>query len=164
MSPTDCAVIFKHRETSATLTPNGQSVPTDEATCVVFDRLEAAQQYCEAKVQSLTGVRCEVYDANGLARPPLLIVVQRESQDQQDTGSVWSPRRKLIAAALILLSLPLFWMGSQERSSSDVLIFLGINCVLAALRFIYWDFGIRHRERERRKRVDQHRKIERGDA
>jgi hypothetical protein len=58
--PTDCAVFLKHRTISASLAPDGQpySTPAD-ATCIVFDRLDAARRFCEAKVQAMPHVRCE---------------------------------------------------------------------------------------------------------
>ena len=165
MSPTECAVFFKHRTTSAPISPAGEAYRTsEETTCVIFDRLEAARQYCETRVQALPQARCEVYDQRGLAKPPLLVIVHPDVRKQEDTGSIWSRRRKLIAAVLILASLPLFWMGAKEGASSDIAIFFGINCIVAALRFIYWDYGIKHREKQRLERVEAHQKAERGDA
>jgi len=34
---------------------------------------------------------------------------------------------------------------------------------LTGLRFLYWDFAMKHRERERLKRLEAHRLMERGD-
>ena len=155
MRPTDCAVFLKDRITSA---------PVDENACIVFDGVDAAQRFCEARVAALPHLRGEIYDAQGLARPPLLLVVHPDVQRQEQGGSHWSRRRKLLAGACVLISLPLFWFGVHSSSSSDVAIFLAINCVFVALRFLYWDVGTRHRERETRKRLESHRKMERGDA
>jgi hypothetical protein len=32
------------------------------------------------------------------------------------------------------------------------------------MRFLYWDFGVKHKERERQKRLEAHRRLELGDA
>jgi hypothetical protein len=128
----------------------------------MFKCLDAAQRYCEAKVQALPHLRCEIYDAQGLAHPPLLVIVHPDYQRKEDSGSQSSRRMKLIAGGLLLTSASLFWIG--RRKSSDLAIFLAINCIFAALRFVYWDFGVKHRERERRRRLEEHRKMERGDA
>jgi hypothetical protein len=42
--------------------------------------------------------------------------------------------------------------------------FLGSNCVLFGLRFLYWEYAVKHREHDRRRRLEAHRRIERGDA
>jgi hypothetical protein len=42
--------------------------------------------------------------------------------------------------------------------------FLAFNCILAALRFLYWDFGLKLRERERQQRLEAHRQLERGGS
>ena len=155
MRPTDCAVFLKDRVTSA---------PIDENTCILFDRVAAAQRFCESRVAALPHLRCEIYDSQGLARPPLLVVVHPDVQRQEQAGSSWSRRRKVLAGVLALISVPLFWFGARSSSSSDVAIFLAINCVFVALRFVYWDVGTRHHEREKRKRLESHRKMERDDA
>ena len=148
MRPTECAVFLKDRTTSISLAPDGQAYPSPaQVTCIVFKRLDAAQRFCEAKVQTLPQLRCEIYDAQGLAHPPIAVILHPESQGREEAGPIWSRRRKLGAGALSLISLPLFWMGIWSSNSRDLAIFLGINCILVALRFLYWDFGLKHRTR-----------------
>jgi hypothetical protein len=161
--PTECAVFLKDCRTSTAVTPEGRPYPDPAGiTCVVFPCLDAAQRYCEARVQALPHLRCDVYDAQGLAHPPLLVILHPDNQRKEDSGSHWSHRRKLIAVALFLASAPLFWVGRMQ--GSDLSIFLGFNCIFLALRFVYWDFGLKHHERKRRLRLEAHRKMERGDA
>jgi hypothetical protein len=163
--PTECAVFLKDRATSTSLSPDGHAYPGPAlVTCIVFNRLDAAQRFCEEKVQTLPQLRCEIYDARGLAYPPLAVILHPESQRQEDAGPIWLRRRKLCAGALSLISLPLFWMGTRSSNSGDVAIFLGINCILLALRFLYWDFGLKHSERKRLKRLEDHQRMERGNA
>ena len=163
--PTQCAVFLKSRTDSTPLAPNGQPYPNpDDISCVVFDSLDAAQRFCEAKVEALPHLRCEVYDAQGLAHGPLLVVVHPDFQRKEESGSFWSRRRKLLALSFLLVSLPLLWIGTRGSNFSDVAAFLAFNCILLAARFLLWDIGFKHRERERRRRFEAHRKIERGDA
>jgi len=160
---TECAVFLKDRMTSASVTPEGRPYADPaEIACIVFKCLDAAQRFCEAKVQALPHLRCEIYDAQGLAHPPLLVVIHPDHQRDEDSSFRWSQRRKLIAGGFLMASAPLFWIG--WRKSSDLAIFLAINCIFVALRLAYWDFGVKHRERERRRRLEEHRKMERGDA
>jgi hypothetical protein len=162
---TDCAVFLKNRTDSTSLAPDGRPYPQpSDGTCVVFHSLDAAQQFCEAKVKELPHVRCQIYDAEGPAQRPLLVIVHPEFQRNEESGATWSRRRKLIMIGLILLSIPLFWVGTLDRNSSDIAIFFGINCLVLALRFLYWDAGWRASERKRLARLESHRTLERGDA
>jgi hypothetical protein len=161
--PTECAVFLKDRTTSVAVTPDGlpYATPT-EIACMVFNSLDAAQRFCEAKVKALPQLRCEIYDAQGLAHPPLLVMVHPDHERHEDSGSRWRRRRKLVIIALLAAAVPLFWI--DRLRSSDLAIFLALNCIFIALRFVYWDFGVKHREKERQRRLEEHRKMERGDA
>ena len=163
--PSQCAVFLKSRTASTSLRLDGQPCLSQaEVTCIVFDQIEAAQRFCEAKVQDLPDLRCEIYDAHGLVNPPLLVVLHPEFQRKEESGPLWSRRRKWIGAILVLLSVLLFWMAARESIPTDLGIFLGINCVLLGLRFLYWHVGLKHSERKRRDRLEAHRKLEEGDA
>jgi hypothetical protein len=165
ISPTECAVFFKDRVDSSPLAPDGQPYASGaRESCVVFSSLDAAQRFCEAKIHALPQLRCEIYDSHGLAHPPLVVLVHPDFERKEDGGPIGSRRRTWGAGALFLVSLLFFWMAARSSSSRDLAIFLGINCILLALRFLYWDFGVKQKERERRKRLEDHRKIERGDA
>jgi hypothetical protein len=163
--PTQCVVFLKDRTTSTSLTPDGKPYarPAD-TTCLVFDRVDAAQQFCEMKVQALPYLRCEIYDAQGLAHPPLLVIVHPNFQHQEDSDSFWSRRRKLIALVLFLMAPPLIWIDMRRANTLILPTFLAFSCILAGLRFLYWDFGVKHREQERQRRLEAHRQMERGDA
>ena len=161
----DCAVFLKHRTDSTALAPDGRPYANlRDYTCVVFHTLDAAQRFCESKVHDLPHVRCEIYDNDGLLHPPMLVILHPEFQLKEDSGPIWSRRRKLIMGLLIVLAIPLFWIGSRGSVSSDIAIFLGINCLLLALRFLYWHAGSSISERKRRERLDAHRRSEGGDA
>jgi hypothetical protein len=51
------------------------------------------------------------------------------------------------------------------RGSTLILpTFLAFNGILAGLRWLDWEVGVKHREQQRRKGLNAHRKMERGDA
>ena len=53
----------------------------------------------------------------------------------------------------------------MRRANELVLpTFLAFTCILTGLRFLYWDFGVKNRERERQRRLEAHRRKERGSA
>jgi len=165
IGPTQCAVFFQDRGSSAPLSSAGKPfAKREDATCLLFDRLDAAQQFCEAKVLSLPHVCCEILDAQGRAHPPLLVITHPDFHRDNDYGSTWSRRRKIIAVALILASAPLFWLDWKHHGGLILPTFLAFNCILLAMRFLYWDLGARHREQERLKRLEAHRMLESGDA
>jgi hypothetical protein len=165
MRPTQCAVLLKNRESSVPLSPAGQPFARrEDATCLLFDRLDAAQQFCEAKVQEMPHVAGEILDARGRAHPPLMVITHPDFHGEDDSGAKWSRRRVLISASLILAAPPLFWLDMRHHNTLILPTFLGFNCILLAMRFIYWHYGVRHRERERLKRLAAHRMLESGDA
>ena len=85
MRPTDCAVVLKSQATSASLGTDGQPFrKLADTTCIVFDRLDEAQRFCESKVQALPHLRCEIYDAQGLAHPPLLVIIHPDRQRKEE--------------------------------------------------------------------------------
>src|SRR5215471_14208696 len=101
--PTQYAVFLKNREDFTSLAPGGQLYPNlDDNSCVVFNSLDAAQRFCEAKVEALPDLRCEIYDAQGLAHAPLLVIVHPNFQRKEESSSFWSRRRKLLATIFIL--------------------------------------------------------------
>jgi hypothetical protein len=163
--PTQCAVFLKDRATTTSLTQEGKSYASAlDTTCFLFDQIEEARQFCEAKVLALPHLRCEIYDAEGLAHPPLLVILHPDFQHQEDSGSFWSRRRKLIALVLLLMAPPLIWLDMRRSNELILPTFLAFNCILLAMRFLYWDFGVKHRERERQRRIEAHRLKERADA
>jgi hypothetical protein len=165
IDPADCVVFLKDRADSTSLAPHGRPYPKpSDETCVVFRSLEAAQQFGEAIVEHLPHVRCEIYDAEGPANRPLLVIVHPEFRSSEESGPIGSRHRRLMMFVLVLSSIPLFWLGAHGTSSSDLAIFFGINCLLLALRFLYWDAGWKASERKRLARLESHRKLERGDA
>jgi hypothetical protein len=59
---------------------------------------------------------------------------------------------------------PLIWIDMRRQNTLILPTFLAFNCILAGLRFIYWDFGVKQQERERRNRLEAHLRKEQGGA
>ncbi len=101
---TQCAVFLSDVSTSEPLSRAGKPFPSAaEATCVVFDSLDARATFLRFTFEEQPNVRCEVIDGQGM--------------------------------------------------------------MIVALRFLHCDFGLKHAQRERQKRVEAHRRRERaGDG
>jgi hypothetical protein len=112
----------------------------------------------------LPHLRCEIYDTDGLAHPPLQVMSHPDYQHKEESGAFWSSRRKLIAVILFLMAPPLIWIDMRRQNTLILPTFLAFNCILAGLRFIYWDFGVKQQERERRNRLEAHLRKEQGGA
>ena len=165
IGPTQCAVFLRDRATSVSRNADGKPFPDPDATtCLLFDRIDEARDFSEAKVRALPHLRCEIYDADGLAHSPLLVIVHPDVQHEEETGSFWSRRRRVIAVILFLMAPPLIWLDRRHANSLILPTFLAFNCILLGLRFLYWDFGVKHREKEREERLVAHRRKELGSA
>jgi hypothetical protein len=159
MHPAQCAVFLKSRTSLVPLSPDGKPFPKPaDTTCILFESLESAQCFCEAKARGIPELRCEIYDSQGLAHAPLLVIVAPGLEGEDDASPLWAGRRKWIAAGLGVAAAWLFWLA--VRRGSDLYIFLALNCLMLALRFLFWEFGVKHHERERKKRLEAHRDSE----
>jgi hypothetical protein len=69
-------------------------------------------------------MRCEIYDAEGLAHPPLVVIVHPDQRHTEETGSFWSRRRKLIAMVLFLLAPALIWIDMRRANTIVLPTFL----------------------------------------
>ena len=163
MGPNHSAVLFKDRVTSVPLSPKGRPYSASaDCTCVLFDDLDAAQRFCETKVKELPSLICEIFNSEGRAKPPLLVITHPDYESDDDSGAASSRRRKLIVAALFAAGAALF--SINFRGENTLATILASNCVLFGLRFLYWEFAVKHREQDRRRRLEAHRRVERGDA
>jgi hypothetical protein len=163
MRPDQCAVLFKDRATSAPLSQQGKPYPdATECTCLLFDHLDAAQRFCETRVRDLPSLVCEIFNSEGRAKPPLLVITHPDHGSDDDSGPASSRRRKFIVTGLFAAGAALFSINLWGENT--LATFLASNCVLFGLRFLYWEYAVKHREQERRRRLEAHRRIERGDA
>jgi|SRR5579871_1072215 len=155
--PSQCAVIITDVSTLATLSASGQAREhVMDATCMVFERFDLARQFCERTVAALPNARCEIFDYEGLARPPLLVVLHPSHQDRDESSASAGRRRRVIAVLLLLGAIALVWFDWRHGWSSLIPTLIAINLVVAALRFAYWNFGLSQKERERARRLASH--------
>ena len=120
LTPAQCAVFFKHIQNSYPLSPDGVAIPRfKDCTFVRFDSVEEARQFCEGKVQQFPYMCCEVFDCNGKAKPPLVVVVHPSASEEDELSDTWVRRRKIIAIACFIGALPLFVWDWRAGGRSD---------------------------------------------
>lgn len=145
LSPGNYPVFLRDARTSAERNAEGKPLrPGEPGVCVVFDNLESAKAFCERKMLEVPELRCDIYDHRGLVGPPVCTFGDRE----------WNPRPKTLmslAAACVIVSVPLFWFDWHKRGEMILLSVLGINLVAASMRFLFWAFGAIDDQREREK-------------
>jgi hypothetical protein len=108
--------------------------PEDKSTCLVFDSLLDAETYCEAKVEEIPRLRCDIYDHSGKSKPPMLTYVNQRF--------LKSPRRHIYWGwVLVAASVPCFWIEWHWHGTLVIPVILGINLVFAGLRLVYWGAG-----------------------
>jgi hypothetical protein len=129
------AVFHSDIATDVEKTPDGRYLkPGEDSTCLVFDSLAEAESYCEAKVEEIANLRCDIYDHTGKSRPPMLTYVNK--------AHVKAPARRVYWGwALVAASLPLFWIEWHWHGTLVVPMVVGINLVFAGLRMVYWGKG-----------------------
>jgi hypothetical protein len=129
------AVFHSDIATDVEKTPDGRYLkPGEDSTCLVFDSLAEAESYCEAKVEEIPSLRCDIYDHTGKSRPPMLTYVNKVH--------VRAPARRVYWGwALVASSLPLFWIEWHWHGTLVVPMVVGINLVIAGLRMVYWGKG-----------------------
>jgi hypothetical protein len=142
--PGQFAVFHSDVATDVERTSEGKYLqPGDDSTCLVFDSLAEAEAYCEAKVDQIPNLRCDIYDHIGKSRPPMLTYVNK-------THLKTSARRANLGWALVAASLPLFWVEWHWHGTLIVPLVIGINLVFAGLRLVYWGAGGREERRSTR--------------
>ena len=162
LGPAQCAVFCKRAGSEAPLSPDGKPFEKfSDATFVAFDSLEAARKFCEARVAAHPEMCCEIYDAAGKARPPLLTILH-PSEAVKDELSARSVRRRTALAIGLILAAPLFFWWDRRHGGTLVMpTYLGITLILIALRIFYWNYAKKEREDEQARRVREHLEKER---
>lgn len=105
--------------------------PGEESTCLVFDSLAEAEAWCEAKVEAVPSLRCDVYDHTGKSHPPMLTYVNRVHLRAPNRRVYWG-------WALIVASVPCFVIEWYYHGILVVPMVVGLNLIFAGLRLIYW--------------------------
>ena len=78
---------------------------------------------------------CEVFNWEGRAKPPLLVITHPDYESDDDSGPSSSGRRKVIVAGLFAAGAALLSMNLWRESI--LATFLASNCLLFGPRFLY---------------------------
>jgi hypothetical protein len=161
LSPSQCAVFFKRVNSEIPLSPRGVPVARfRDCTFLMFDKLDDARRFSEARVEEVPEMCCEIFDSQGKAAPPLLVVVH-PSVAARDELSASSVRNRMIAAALLFFgSLPLIWWDWHSGSGLILPTVLGMNMIFAALRLLQWKSARSQRLVDQGKRLHAHAALE----
>lgn len=128
-------VVF-HRDVQSDIEkkPDGHFLsPGEDSTCFVFDSLAEAETYCEAKVEQISNLRCDIYDQTGKSKPPMLTYVNK--------AYLKTPKKHAYLGWVLLASgLLCFWI-QWHGSGTIIPVVVGINLMFAGLRLVYWGIG-----------------------
>jgi hypothetical protein len=161
LTPAQCAVFFKDFQTSAPVSRDGVAYDRmTDCTFLVFDWLEDARRFCEAQVQEHPSMCCEVFDFEGKAKPPLLVIVNPSVAEKDELSASWVRRRKIIAIASFLGAIPLLVWDWRTGSYLIVPTVVGINLIVFGLRLLYWNTARSDRAQEQSHRLESHRRRE----
>jgi hypothetical protein len=158
---TQCAVFFKDVRTAAPLSHDGIAFDRmTDCTFLVFDRLDDARRFCEIQTKAHPWVCCEVFDWEGKAKPPLLVVVDPSVAEKDELSGSWVRWRTTIAIILFAGAIPLFLWDWKSDGSLILPTVVGINMIVAGLRLLYWNTARSERNREQAQRFEEHLKRE----
>lgn len=123
---------------------DGRYLATGEySTCLVFDSLPEAEAYCEAKVNEISNLRCDIYDHVGKSKQPMLTYVH-QSHEKSDS------KRALLGWFLVALSVPCFVIEWHWNGTLVIFLIVGLNLIFAGLRLVYWGKGSSEKRRSAR--------------
>jgi hypothetical protein len=154
---TQCAVFFKDVRTATPLSRDGIAFDRmTDCTFLVFDRLDDARRFCEAQSKEHPWMCCEVFDWEGKAKPPLLVVIDPSFAEKDELSGSWVRRRTILAIILFVCAIPLFVWDWKSDGSLILPTVVGINMVVLGLRFLYWNTARSERAREQARRLEEH--------
>lgn len=157
VGPTQCAVFFKDFRTAEPLSRGASALrKMTDCTFLVFDRLEDAQHFCQGQVKQHPSMCCEVFDSEGKAKPPLLVIVDSSVARKDELSPSWVRRRKILAIVSFVCAVPLFVWDWKTGGYLILPTVVGINLVFLGLRLLYWNTALRDRTRERARRLKNH--------
>jgi hypothetical protein len=161
LTPTQCAVFFKDFQTAAPLSRDGVAFDRmTNCTFLVFDRLEDARRFCELQVAKHPSLCCEIFDFEGRAKPPLLVVVHPSVAEKDELSTTWVRRRKYIAITSFLCAIPLIVWDWRTGEYLILPTVVGVNLILLGLRLLYWNTARSDNAPERLRRLESHRQRE----
>jgi hypothetical protein len=157
VGPTQCAVFLKDVKTANPLATDGSEIAhLGDCRFLLFDHLEQARAFCDAQVQRYPFMCCEIFDASGKAKPPLLVIMHPTAARMDELSPTWVKRRKVIAIASLISAGVLFvadWRSEYELLWPSL---LAVNLLPLGLRLLYWNTASAERSRTQAKRLEAH--------
>jgi hypothetical protein len=154
---TQCAVFLKDVKTANPLATDGREIDRlRDCTFLLFDHLEEARTFCEAQVQKFPFMCCEIFDADGKAKPPLLAIMHPTAARKDELSPTWVKRRRVLAIASLVAAPALFiadWRSEYELLWPSL---LAVNLLPLGLRLLYWNTASTERNRRQAKRIEEH--------
>jgi hypothetical protein len=153
IQPGEFAVFHTNARNGGMTDSSGQYPRQGEEACSIFSSLEAAENYCTAKVLEVPSMRCEIFDSSGRAKPPLRIVVNPGLEKKLDLSPA-SARNKLALGAALCISSALFFYLDYRAGGGNwfLLTLVGINLAMGGFRVIVWGLGVREQLRDQQRR------------
>ncbi|HXQ26213.1 MAG TPA: hypothetical protein VN822_07390 [Candidatus Acidoferrales bacterium] len=165
LKPSQCAIFFRRFGSETPVSSEGVAFARlRDSTFLLFDSLGEAQALCEARVQQVPDLCCEVFDCKGKAQPPLLVVVNAKNASKDEFSAASVRKRKIAAVALVLGALPLFWWDHRAGGSLVAPTYIGFTMILAAIRLFFWNRGRKEHAKEQDRRIEEHLLREKQEA
>ena len=142
MAPGEFAVLCEDARTGAAKQPDNTLTPAAHSQlCTIFDSLQAAEEFARERVAVYPAMRCLVFDHEGRAGQPLLIVNRPEFAPRGEIGPVF---RRWVGGICLVVGVTLgaweiahdyatIWAGALAiRLLPVAAVFLGVELVLWA--------------------------------
>jgi hypothetical protein len=110
------------------------------ATCLVFDSLSEAKNYCQGLAERVSNLRCDIHDHHCKATDPLISVVNLRHAGTLPSRAK-SRRMMIVGSLLIVPSLPLFLYDLLWHQLAWLWpTFIAINLLVIGLRTLHWGY------------------------
>ena len=132
------ALFFKDANSAQQRTADGDLAK--ESTCLIAASLDEALDFAQARVDASPSLRCDIYDSQGKANPPLASIVHQDQKKQENTeGLGW----KRIRWGIVLLPVGIMLVLYDWRRDWALIYpaFFGIQLIAAGARMIIWGLG-----------------------
>lgn len=154
--PTEFAAFATRVDSGVACDAAGAATSADDATCMIFETLPAAEAFCRAQVDRHPNVRFEILDSAGRRRLPILTVVHTSHGETLDGTPKKMRWNRNMAAAMLVAGPTLIWFDWHFYDGLIILpTVVGINLVLIGARLLIMNRGHVAAERARQARVEQ---------
>lgn len=147
MQPGQYAVFLSDPVTHAGMRSDGRYASHEVPdTCLIFDSLDQAVEYCRLRVQQAARLRCQIFGSRGKAESPTAVFVSPKfawTVDSEPKG------RRLMWVGLVLIAISplLFWLDWRADWHLILPTILALQLILAGGRFIQLGWSTREAAR-----------------